>query len=252
MSALHVLALLGQSNVVGRGRMPPDVSVREPHRRILEYPGSGPERGTLRIAREPLSHHQPPKPETIGFSLELANRLLPSLPPGDRIVLVPAGHGNTGFSTAARRGLTWDPAVNAPDVINLFAHATSQVEGALRHPSAHLRAIMWHQGEADEEMEPHEYATKLDSLILGLRGQFGTRVPFIAGRMAPEALAHRPRLRAIDEVHRTLPTRHDRVGVWNGTPGMVNSAEDYLHYNACGQTLNGRAAARMLQEVEGS
>jgi len=250
MSTLQIIALLGQSNIVGRGKTVAGFAAREPDPRILEYPGSGPERGALRVASEPLWHHEPPKPETIGFPVEMAHMLLPSLPSGDRIVLVPAGHGNTGFGTASRRGLTWDPENADATVVNLYAFATTQIAGALGLPGARLRAIMWHQGEADAEMDPHEYARKLDALVLGLRGRFGARVPFIVGRITPEALAHRPRLRAIDEVHRTLPLRHGRVGVWSGQRGMVNSTDDYLHYDARGQILNGGAAANILMEVE--
>ncbi|MGU3432775.1 sialate O-acetylesterase [Actinomycetes bacterium M1A6_2h] len=238
-----VVPVLGQSNAHGSGLPADPGGLDAPNPRVHQWPACGRRTGTIVLGGEPLLHDVPGP--GIGFSSTFAAELAAET--GRPVLLVPAARGDTSFYP--KNGFTWDPA-DRTSRVNLYVKAVALIDSALAAvPGNELAAILWHQGESDVPLlPPSQYRTKLDSLVEGMRGRYGS-VPFLLGRMVPELVrTGHPGYRGIDAVHVDTPNRHDLCAVVDGPEGMTNSEND-PHYSAVGQRELGRRMFDAYLEV---
>ena len=100
-----VVPILGQSNAFGMGsrtrpRRPRIGRIHAVH----QYAMSGPSKGTVILAEEPLMHEIPGY--GVGFGMTFAKHLAEAT--GRHVLLIPGARGDTSF--APKNGYTWDPA----------------------------------------------------------------------------------------------------------------------------------------------
>lgn len=163
--SLHLL--IGQSNMAGRGRVE---SVR-PDPRILAWSRAD----TWVPACDPLHWD---KPEAgVGPGLAFATAMADA-DPATRIGLIPAAVGGSSITQ-------WLPGVQDP-VTRAFPYDDALHRARLAMRDGVLKAILWHQGEADRgEAARALYADRLVALVTRLRSDLGMPdLPFIAGELA--------------------------------------------------------------------
>lgn len=235
----HLLVLLGQSNANGSNTDfdPDGVDRRDP--RILTLPASGAQAGALVPAREPLAPAGAHPPGGMGPAGPFAALLLPTLPPEDRLVIVPVTMGGTGMRRHGSYPGVWLPGLEEAGRPHLFARAVDHIRLALalcEMPT--VTAVLWHQGESDGGRTEAEYAEDLDLLIGSLRAQIPecAGAPFLVGQMARERLLAFPDHHGVHAALRHTPRRMARTGYAEAPPiGHVNDA--CTHFTAAGQRL---------------
>lgn len=225
---VQVIVGAGQSNMSGRGT-PAGVEFDPVDSRIFEF-GSG--ASSITPAGVPLDMHDTPtglSPLTT-FAREYAR----TLPPTTALLLVPAAHGGTGFTTAAP--LTWDSTVSGglySDMINqtLAAIAAAQdLWGVV--PS--LGALLWHQGEADGALTTAEYAAHLDALISNARTDLNTpNLPVIVGQMSSDWVAQNAGPLRVQAAHIDTPARVSLTAFADSLPDTGREA-DLVHFGRTG------------------
>lgn len=142
-------------------------------------------------------------PDTYGSSaaLEFAREYVRENP-GERVLIVPAAVGSTGFRTTSitpapagyytQAGGTWDRTLVA-DPVNLYASMISRslAAQAAAGAGATFLAMIWSQGEADRtRLTQSEYSALLHDLIVAARAALGTsNLAVVIGSMTPEEIA---------------------------------------------------------------
>lgn len=175
-SNLRLFLLIGQSNMVGRGKIEPQDA--EPHPRILSLDA---DRRWVRAA-DPL---QP------GAGVSLATsfaRSLVAADPAAMIGLVPCAQGSTQLDL-------WQPGTP------LYANAVTRTRIALQH--GRLAGILWHQGEGDSARQLEAtYAERFAGMIAQLRRDLDAPdTPVIVGELGAFWRAPEP----MNQVLRELP-----------------------------------------------
>ncbi len=230
-----VVPILGQSNAFGMGIGLDRDGEDRPHPRVHQYAMSGPSKGEVILAEEPLLHEIPGY--GVGFGMTFAKLLAEET--GRHVLLIPGARGDTSFEP--KNGYTWDPADSATKV-NLYANGVRAIDAVLaRWPASVVAAVLWHQGESDVPLTSGPvYRAKLDSLIDDLRRRYGNDLPFLLGQMVPEEMElSRKDYSVIDAIHADTPNRRHRTGFVTGERGCINGEAD-RHYNAAGQRAMGR------------
>lgn len=230
-----VVPILGQSNAFGMGLGLDRDGLDRPHPNVHQFAMSGPSKGTVILAEEPLMHEIPGY--GVGFGMTFAKFLAEET--GRHVLLVPGARGDTSF--APKNGYTWDP-VDTATRVNLYVNGVRAIDTVLRdHPGSTVAAVLWHQGESDVPLTSGQvYRDKLDSVIDDLRRRYGDDLPFILGQMVPEEMElSRKDYSVIDAIHADTPQRKHRTQFVPGERGCINGATD-RHYNAEGQRAMGR------------
>jgi hypothetical protein len=231
-----VVPILGQSNAFGMGIGIDPGGLDRPHPRVHQYAMSGPAKGTVILAEDPLMHEIPGY--GVGFGMTFAKSLADET--GRYVLLVPGARGDTSF--APKNGYTWDP-VDTTTRVNLYQNGVRAIDAVLaQSPDSTIATVLWHQGESDVPLTSGEvYRAKLDSVIDDLRRRYGIDVPFILGQMVPEEMElSRKDYSVIDAIHADTPRRKSRTQFVTGERGCINGGMD-RHYNAAGQRAMGRA-----------
>ena len=223
----HLILVLGQSNANGSNTdyEPDGVDARDP--RIEVFPGSGPDAGTIVHAREPLPPIGGHPPGGLGPGGPFAALLLPTLPPEDRILLVPITMGSTGMRSHGGYAGVWKVDLVKDGAPNLFdasiKHSTAALEAA--GPGATIDAILWHQGETDGGRSEADYAADLDELIGALRERLpaAADAPFLVGQLPAERRRAYPNHQGVADALRNTPNRVPNTGYAEAPPfGHVN------------------------------
>lgn len=157
----HLYLLIGQSNMAGRGAVPPD---QKPHPRVVKLD----KENKWAPAFEPLHFDKPIAGAALGTSF--AASMADAAPESVVIGLIPCAVGGTPLSRWEKDG-------------DLFKQALARLTVALQHGT--LKGILWHQGESDStpSMAP-TYGKRLASMVTDLRAQIGSpSVPFVAGHL---------------------------------------------------------------------
>ncbi|MGC5170364.1 sialate O-acetylesterase [Micromonospora sp. DT81.3] len=238
----HLILVLGQSNANGSNTdyQPDGLDARDP--RIEVFPGSGPDAGTIVHAREPLPPIGGHPPGGLGPGGPFAALLLPTLPPEDRILLVPVTMGSTGMRSHGGYAGVWKVDLVKDGAPNLFdatiAHSTAALEAA--GPGATIDAILWHQGETDGGRSEADYAADLDELIGALRERLpaAADAPFLVGQLPAERRRAYPNHQGVADALRNTPNRVPNTGYAEAPPfGHVNDLT--THLTASGQRILG-------------
>lgn len=249
----HVFLAAGQSNMSGRGIVSTAVGGKYMTRRIAQF---GYTRRVLETATVPLDMHD----TATGLSpaTTAAQAYLKSQPPHVGVLIVPAAHGGTGFGTTTTT-YTWTPNMATNPTYDLPASAVSQTLDAIAAAKATgaavvLKAVLWHQGEANGSFSTSSYATNLDNLIAYFRAQLSSpELAFVVGQMVPEGIiANSPGRANIDTAHQQTTERVAYTAFAPATTGAYNPG-DTTHMSKLGVDFIGRnyavgIAAAMTRE----
>lgn len=232
VTVLHVFLAVGQSNMSGRGL--PIGGARDPvDPRIFQY---GAKVRTLRPATVPLDMHD--KATGISPATTLAREYLKTQAGNVGVLIIPAAHGATAFTSAANT-LTWSVGKASAPKFDLPTLAVAQAREGIAAAKAagfvvDLKGILWHQGEHNSTMSTAEYSTRLDELIAFFRSKLAApKLPFVVGQMTPEGIADTPSRANVDRAHRGTPARVPYTGYAAATTGGVN-AGDRIHFSRVG------------------
>lgn len=232
VTVLHVFLAAGQSNMSGRG-LPAGGSEDPEDPRIFQY---GAKKRTFRAATVPLDMHD----IATGLSpaTSFARNYLADKPANVGVLIIPAAHGQTGFSRAAGT-LTWSAGAASAPEFDLPALAVTQTLKGIAAAQAagyavELDGILWHQGENNTAMSTAGYSAELDRLIGYFRDRLGApELPFVVGEMAPEGIATIPGRENADRSHLETPSRVPFTGFAPSMDGGVNPGE-VTHFSRTG------------------
>jgi len=203
----HVFLAVGQSNMSGRGIVSTAAGGKYMQVRIAQF---GYTRRVLETATVPLDMHD--TSSGLSPASVFANAYLKGQPDHVGVLLIPAAHGGTGFTTSTTTQ-TWTPGVTTNPLYDLPGQAVKQVQDALAAvaatgAAASLKGVLWHQGEDNSTMSTATYAANLDTLISYFRTQLGNlELPFLVGQMTPEGIAATTGRANIDLAHQQTPGR---------------------------------------------
>jgi hypothetical protein len=221
-SGMQLFLLAGQSNMAGRGKVEAQDSVASP--RVLKL-----DRTMQWVpAVDPL-HWDKPAIVGVGPGLSFA-RALAARDPNVTIGLIPAAVGGSPIST-------WEPGAFDPSTrTHPYDDALARLRIAQR--SGTLRAILWHQGEADATpARSMLYAAKLRALIARFRADVGD-----------PNLPLSDDVRRVDSVHRAIAASVPNVAY---VPSEhLRDKGDTVHFDAASaRTLGERYAMAYLVMV---
>lgn len=239
VNVLHVFLAAGQSNMSGRG-LPIGGAKDAEDPRIFQF---GAKIRTFRPATVPLDMHD--FAAGISPATTMAREYLKTQPANVGVLIIPAAHGQTGF-TGARGVLTWTVgAAPTPDVDLANLAVTQALEGMAAAKAAGytvaLKGVLWHQGENNSKMSAATYGAKLDQLIAFFRSKLAApNLPFVLGRMAPEGIALVPGRINVDQSQQETPARVPFTAVASSKAGGVNPG-DNTHFSRSGIQHLGRS-----------
>ena len=161
-SDMQLFLLIGQSNMAGRGKVEP--SDRQTHPRIFML-----DKNNAWVPAHDPVHFDKPKIAGVGLCSEFA-RCVAAKDPAANIGLIPCAIGGTSLDQ-------WKPG----DA--LYTNAVARARAALENGT--LRAILWHQGEADSaEKKRATYPARFAAMVAQLRQDLDAgQVPVIVGEL---------------------------------------------------------------------
>lgn len=233
---LHIILLVGQSNMAGRGMVAAED--REPHPRVLMFT----KEQSWQPAVDPL-HFDKPKIVGVGpgrsFGIAYAEAN-----PGVTVGLVPCAVGGSAITS-------WVPGgYHEQTKSHPWDDMLPRAKAALR--AGRLKAILWHQGEADcNPAAAPAYAERLRELVGRFRKSLDApAVPFLVGQLGifparPWTVA----TRQVDRAHRQLPTQLPAVG-FVSAEGLTDKG-DALHFDAASYRALGRRYFTTFQWLSG-
>jgi len=235
----HVFLAAGQSNMSGRAIVSAANGGKYMQTRIAQF---GYTRRVLETATVPLDMHD--TSSGLSPASVFARAYLKGQPEHVGVLIVPAAHGGTGFTTSTTTQ-TWTPGITTNPLYDLPGAAVAQVNAALAAVAASgaagaLKGILWHQGEDNSTMSTATYATNLDALIAYFRTQFGNlTLPFMVGQMTPEGIAATTGRINVDTAHQQTPARVRYTGFAPSRSGGTNPG-DTTHMSQDGVDYLGR------------
>ena len=238
VTVLHVFLAAGQSNMSGRG-LPPGTTDNPADPRIFQY---GAKDRTFRTASVPLDMHD--TATGISPATTFAREYLKTQPANVGVLIIPAAHGGTGFTSAAST-LTWTPGAASAPELDLSALAVTQTLEGIAAAKAtgrtvDLKGVLWHQGENNTTLTTSGYSARLDGLIAFFRSRLtAPKLPVVVGQMAPEGIEATPGRINIDTSHRETPARVAQTGFAPSTAGGVNEG-DLIHFSRIGVDFLGK------------
>lgn len=248
-----VVVVLGQSNASGTNSDfdPKGPDARDP--RIMTFPGTGDATGRIVPATEPLAPIGGHPPGGMGPGGPFAALLLTTLPPGRRILIVPATMGGTGFRRHGTYPGVWKAGLDLDGAPNLLSMAIDHLRKALSSAGhgSRVAAALWQQGEADGGRSEAEYAADLDELIATIRREVpeASRAPFLVGGLPKERVRAYPDHAGVDNALRKTPARTANTGYAEPPPlGYVNDGT--THLTAQGQRILGGNYFRSYTRLE--
>ena len=238
VTVLHVFLAAGQSNMSGRG-LPHGTTDDPADPRIFQY---GAKDRRFRTATVPLDMHD--TATGISPATTFAREYLKTQPANVGVLIIPAAHGGTGFTSAAS-SLTWSVGAASSSRLDLPELAVRQTQEGIAAARAtgrtvNLKGVLWHQGENNSSMTTSAYSAKLDKLIAFFRSRLAaSKLPFVVGQMTPEGIEATPGRINIDRSHRDTPARVAYTGFAPSKSGAVNEG-DLIHFNRAGVQYLGK------------
>ncbi|WP_299733775.1 sialate O-acetylesterase [uncultured Tateyamaria sp.] len=224
VSRTRVLALMGQSNMVGFA--PFDGGAAYPGG-VLQVARSGRASGGNSgdiVAAQTLLDHYDGDPSFMGPALQFAIDYA-AAHPNDTLLLVPDAKGATGLAAGqwTKGGFYYDTAV-------------ARVNAVLAdNPTFEFCGILWHQGESDAGSagDAAAYATRLDTMIADMRTDItgaDADTPFIAGGMVPDWVAADANRQTVQAALSDTPNRVSRAGFADSAG--LSPLPDGIHFDA--------------------
>lgn len=260
VTEVHAFILAGQSNMSGRAR--PFTGRDTPDRRVYQY---GAKRRELERATVPLDMHD--TPAGMSYATVFAREYLRRVPEHVAVLLIPAAHGGTGFTSTTEdppppgyskhAGGTWQVGYTA-SAVNLYDEMLAQTSEAITTATQHfnapvmVKALLWHQGETDamNGVTEADYGTYMRALIDGVRSHVGdARLPVVMGGMSPDWMAGYPAALPIHYAHAGLLVSRSNTAF---TPGSAGTGRfgDEIHYGLDGiEALGARTARGYLSAI---
>jgi hypothetical protein len=229
----HLYLLIGQSNMAGRGAVPPD---QKPHPRVLKLD----KENQWAPATEPLHFDKPIAGAALGTSF--AATMADAAPESVTIGLIPCAVGGTPLSRWEKDG-------------DLWKQALARLEIARQHGT--LKGILWHQGEADSttSLAP-TYGKRLAAMVSDLRTQISSpNMPFVAGHLGTFIVESNPNgtpnlWRKINEEIDSLPSNVPHAAVVP-SEGLGHKG-DRLHFDTAALRDFGKRYAEAMQRLHKS
>lgn len=227
----HLYLLIGQSNMAGRGAVPPD---QKPHPRVLKLD----KENKWAPATEPLHFDKPIAGAALGTSF--AETMADAAPESVTIGLIPCAVGGTPLSRWEKDG-------------DLWKQALARLEIARQHGT--LKGILWHQGEADSTstLAP-TYGKRLAAMVSDLRTQIlSPTMPFVAGHLGTFIVESNPNgtpnlWRKINEEIDTLPSNVPHAAIVP-SEGLGHKG-DRLHFDTAALREFGKRYAEAMQRLQ--
>ncbi|WP_354348591.1 sialate O-acetylesterase [Pseudarthrobacter sp. PvP090] len=238
VTVLHVFLAAGQSNMSGRG-LPRGTTDDPVDPRIFQY---GAKDRRFRTATVPLDMHD--TASGISPATTFAREYLRTQPAKVGVLIIPAAHGGTGF-TSDTSSLTWTVGAATSSARDLPELAVRQTQAGIAAAKAtgrtvNLKGVLWHQGENNSSMSTSTYSAKLDKLIAFFRSRLAaSTLPFVVGQMTREGIEATPGRINIDRSHRETPGRVPSTGFALSKSGTVNDG-DLIHFNRAGVQYLGK------------
>lgn len=229
---LDLYLLIGQSNMAGRA--PLNEAENDSLRNVYLFTGTG-----WLPAANPLNKYSTVR-KTLsmqrlgpgyGFAKEIERCT------GRKIGLVVNARGGTSIEA-------WEKGYTGPNDYDLYEKAIAQVKKAKRY--GHLRAIIWHQGEANRNRS-ETYLPLLKKLVKDLRKDLGGDFYFLAGQIGQWRNSNRE----INRLISTIPEQIKNAG-YVATEGLKPLEGDTSnpHFNNPSQlTLGKRYAFKILNQI---
>lgn len=235
-AAYDLYLLIGQSNMAGRGDL--DAAETPPSSRIQMLDKAG----AWVPARDPL-HFDKPNMVGVGPGLAFALDTLADHPAAT-IGLIPCAVGGTSLSA-------WRPGAK-DEATQTHPYDDMLRRAQLALPKGRLKAILWHQGEADcQRDDGWDHAARLAELVGLLRRVLAAPdVPFIAGEIG---VFRDERAVACRRMNATLNGLAGRIPHYAcvSSDGLADKG-DLLHFSAAAaRELGGRYAAA-LRRLQGA
>lgn len=228
----HLFLLAGQSNMAGRAKL--EDSAKKPIPGVLAMN----QELKWQPAIDPL--HWDKAIAAGGMGRPFAEGVLENAE-GIEIGLIPAAFGGTSVRI-------WTPDAKA-DGTNLYHTAIERAEIAMKDGT--LKAILWHQGEADANKKGIKFHEKrMIELIGNFRKDLGLPdLPFIIGQLADSPDEEKDALRkALDETNRQVAEKLENV-VFVSSKGLTT--KDGTHFDAPSiRTFGERYAASYIELTE--
>ncbi len=227
---MDLFLLIGQSNMAGRGVVEPVDTT--PHPRVFTLT----KEETWAPAIEPIHFDRPDRLGTgLGrnFAITLAN-----LAPARKIGLIPAAMGGSALDE-------WKPGGK------LYSDALRRARTAMK--SGRLRAILWHQGEADSNNLDliRSYQTRWLAVMASLRAELGD-VPIVVGELGHflyvRSKKDYPMARLINEQLALLAVNGHRVA-FVSSAGLAHKGDE-LHFDSPSLREFGRRYAHAFLMLE--
>lgn len=261
VAGVRLIIGAGQSNMSGRGDLPDHHPLLEPHPHIWQF---GATHAALVPATVPLDMHD----DASGLSpLTVLAHHYAADHPQDLVLLVPAAHGGTGFSTSSAQvlpegfhrgnpgGGSWQLDHHEPT--NLATAMLRQVRAARTaayerwHVAVSPTAFVWHQGEADTQSRATTYPALFRALVEKVRDEVAApSMPVLIGGMVPEWVAADPIRSRVQEHLSSLPESIPHAAFVPGPTGCHRDG-DLVHYGWEGARELGARYYRALTDLTG-
>ncbi len=231
---VHLFLLAGQSNMAGRGELNPESDPIHPRIFALS------EDGTWVPAQHPIHYDKPIA--GVGLAKSFALRLVEEDP--DLVIgLIPTACGGSPISS-------WEPGGYHKGTQS-HPYDDAMARTARARKDGTLKAILWHQGEADSKPGlASKYQDRLQQLILRFRQELDlAELPFIMGQLGqfPEnpwdEFKHR-----VNAAHITLAEKMEAVAFVPSD--QLTSKPDNIHFNTESLREFGRRYAQAYLKVK--
>lgn len=222
----HLYALMGQSNMAGRGPLT-DSLKREGHPRVLVLN----KEGQWVPARHPL-HFDKPGMAAAGPGLAFGIAMAEA-DSSVRIGLIPCAVGGTGIER-------WQPGVyDSATNTHPYDDAVDRIRTAMQYGV--VKGVIWHQGEGNSNKTSKYYLNNLAILIGRVRELAGNpRLPFVAGELG----RYNPSFGVVNEELAKLPSLIPYTGLVT-SEGLTDKG-DHVHFDGnSAETLGYRYAEKM-------
>ncbi len=231
----NLFLLMGEANMVGRGRMLENVP---PDARLLRFNKDM----KWDLAQNPL-HQNLSENNRVGPGMSFGRAMMHVFDKDVSIGLIPCAVGKSNLSRWEKNGG------------DCYANAIKRVKAAQQHGT--LKGVLWHQGESDcrDEKSAKTYASRLDRMIADLRADLGTPdLAFVAGGLLDSIKELpkdkvRPYFDVVQSALRGLPERVPRTAWVDVATSRHNG--DFIHIDPRDQLSFGVHYAEQMRQLLG-